>query len=588
MNTIDTDSKSFEAFAPHPLSERHVICKLFVINSLKLLSVMLMMGTAAARTPATFYLSEQGDDANVGTSPAKALKTIDRINRIQLCPGDTLLLEGGKSFDGNLLVNHSGTASAFITIGSYGKGTASIRAGDSYAIRLLNCQYIKLGNLNLLGSGVTPTGETTNKAQGLDIFSTATAGSPWQSIYVDKLTISGFHDGILLHTPIGTQNVVGYNDVRIGNCTVRECLFGGIYCWGSKRTTGKPWDFPSGAGVFTNCYIGGCTVHDIYGDPNGNPVSCVPIMIFNATSFLVERCTIRDCGQAARDNGQPGGVGGLVFLECEKSVAQFNECYRIVTKQRMDGCAFDIDGGTSNCILQYNYSHDNEGSGFQTGFFIGGGPVRDNIIRYNISQNDAKKNPGASGGIMTWGVRSGYVYNNTVFISAGIDGNKPAAFLGNTFGGKNGVTVFNNIFMVNHDGDIINSNDRSTFRNNCYYRVKGDFRVTCAGKGYTTLAAWQDATGQEKLDGAALGFSVDPQLKAPGSGGDLGDAGKLATLKAYDLLPGSPLIGKGIDLNSLYHLAPSPCDFRGTPLPADAKPDIGAVQHTTSNRAGRN
>lgn len=54
-----------------------------------------------------------------------------------------------------------------------------------------------------------------------------------------------------------------HNDVRISNCTVKECRFGGIYCWGSKRTTGKPWDFPSGAGVFTNCYIGGCTVHDI-------------------------------------------------------------------------------------------------------------------------------------------------------------------------------------------------------------------------------------------------------------------------------------------------------------------------------------
>jgi hypothetical protein len=89
---------------------------------------------------------EQGDDANEGTSSDKAWKTIDRINKVQLCPGDSVLLEGGKSFDGNMLVTHSGTTSAFIAIGSYGTGAASIRAGASYAIRLLNCQYVKVSH----------------------------------------------------------------------------------------------------------------------------------------------------------------------------------------------------------------------------------------------------------------------------------------------------------------------------------------------------------------------------------------------------------------------------------------------------------
>ena len=554
---------------------------LLVLSTLTLPPLLARAETAASQTFAleTYYVAPTGSDDNDGTTQAKPWRTIGKVNKAALHPGDSVLLEGGKSFSGNLLITASGNAKASITIGSYGAGPATIQAGVSFGIRLRNCQYIKVHDLILAGSGVKPDGTTTNKEQGLDILSIAKEGRPWQSIYVENLAVSGFHDGIVLHTPVGTQDVVGYNDVRIRNCTVKECLVGGIYCWGSKRTTGKPWGVPAGAGVFTNCYLCNCTIHDIYGDPNGNPVICLPIQILNATSFLVERCTIYDCGQAAQDKGQPGGVGGLVFLECEKSVAQFNECFRIATKLKMDGCAFDIDGGCSNCILQYNYSHDNEGSGFQTGFMIGGGPVRDNIIRYNISENDAKKNPGASGGIMTWGVQSGCVYNNTVFISAGIDGTKPPAFLGNTFGGRNGLTVFNNIFVANHSGDIVCSNARSTFRNNCYYRVKGDFRVTYAGTGYTALTAWREATGQEKFDGAAVGFSVDPKLKAPGSGGDIGDAGKLATLKAYDLLPGSPLIGKGIDLNALFHLAPSPRDFRGTLLAPNAKLDLGAVQH---------
>jgi hypothetical protein len=531
--------------------------------------------TDAGATPRTYYLSPAGSDENEGTAQAKPWKTLAKANAAALRPGDRLLLEGGQSFAGNLLMAASGNAGAFITIGSYGTGPATIQAGDSFGVRLLNCQYIKVRDLILTGSGVKPDGTTTNKEQGLDIFSNAKVGRPWQSIHVEGLTVSGFRDGIVLHPPIGTQEVVGYEDVRVTNCTIKECLFGGFYCWGSKRASGKPWGLPLGPGVFTNCYLGGCTIYNIYGDPNGNPVICLPIQIFNATSFLVERCTIHDCGQAAQAKGQPGGVGGLVFLECDKSVAQFNECYGIVTRVPFDGCAFDIDGGCSNCILQYNYSHDNEGSGYQTGSFPGSGPVRDNIIRYNISQNDARKNPGASGGIMTWASQErGYIYNNTVFISAGLDG-KPLAFLGNGAG----LMVCNNIFVSNHDGDIIQSGEGCAFRNNCYYRMKGEFSISYAKKRYTSLAAWQEATGQEKLNGAATGFSADPQLKAPGAGGVIGDANKLGTLTAYDLLPASPLLGKGLDLQALFKLAPSPCDFRGTPLPAGTKPDLGAIKY---------
>jgi len=88
----------------------------------------------------------------------------------------------------------------------------------------------------------------------------------------------------------------------------------------------------AGAGIFTHCYLGGCTIRDIYGDPLGDPILCLPIQIFNATSFLVERCTIHHCGQAANPKGSQGGIGGLVFLECDQCVAQFNECHHMVGK----------------------------------------------------------------------------------------------------------------------------------------------------------------------------------------------------------------------------------------------------------------
>jgi len=538
------------------------------------LAVSCVPISAETRKPTIFYVSAQGNDTNDGKSPRKAWRTIDHMNKMQLCPGDSILFKGGESFTGNLLITDSGTATAFITIGSYGKGAATILGGDAYAIRLRNCQYINVRDLILLGSGVKPNGDTTNTAQGLDIFSDVTEGKPWQSIHVDKLTVSGFRDGIVLHTPIGTQKVVGYNDVRVTNCTIKECLFGGFYCWGAEKTSGAPWQFPVGATLFTNCYLGGCTIYNIYGDPVGEPLLCFPVAIINATSFLIERNTIHHCGQAQSTQASQGGVAGVGFVECAKLVCQFNECHHIVSKLRYDGCAFDIDGGCTDCKLQYNYSHDNDGAGFQTGTFVGSGPTTGVTIRYNISENDAKKNPDHSGGIMTWGSITGDIYQNTVFISTGTDG-KPAAFLGM----GSGVSVRNNIFMVNHDGDIMNVfNAGYTFQNNGYYRTAGDFRIRYADAEYANLSAWQKATGQEMLNGATVGIYADPQFRAPGDAGNIDDANKLSTLTAYDLIPTSPLAGKGLNLHKVFDVAPGPCDFHGASLHIGDTCNIGAVE----------
>lgn len=236
---------------------------------------------------------------------------------------------------------------------------------------------------------------------------------------------------------------------------------------------------------------------------------------------------------------------------------------------RYDGCAFDIDGGCSNCILQYNYSHDNEGSGYQAGTFDGSGPLTDTIIRYNISENDAQKNPNNTGGIMTWSSQArGQIYNNTVFVGKGFGGVKPFAFRGGA-----GLSVRNNIFVAGHDGEFIEPGDCS-LQNNCYWRTNGDLRMA----GCASLADWRKKSGQEMLNGAAVGFQVDPRLRAPGRGGDLDDAARWKTLDAYNLLPSSPLIGKGLDLQGLFKISPGLCDFHGTPFRPGVRFDLGAVQ----------
>jgi hypothetical protein len=81
-------------------------------------------------TGTTYYVSPDGSDANSGTSPEQAWKTIARANQAALKPGDGVLFEGGATFsDNTLMPNASGTAGAPIVFGSYGNGQATIATG---------------------------------------------------------------------------------------------------------------------------------------------------------------------------------------------------------------------------------------------------------------------------------------------------------------------------------------------------------------------------------------------------------------------------------------------------------------------------
>ena len=57
-----------------------------------------------------------------------------------------------------------------------------------------------------------------------------------------------------------------------------------------------------------------------------------------------------------------------------------------------DGDGFDLDGGSIECVLQYNYSHDNDGAGHpRLHLPLRAMADRGNIVRYNICECDAVK-----------------------------------------------------------------------------------------------------------------------------------------------------------------------------------------------------
>ncbi len=94
----------------------------------------LLIGLALSSVLAeatNYYVSTSGNDANNGTSPSLAWRTIDRVNQSSnmLQPGDQVLFERGGHFRGGIIWASSGSASASVMYGAYGTGADPIIDG---------------------------------------------------------------------------------------------------------------------------------------------------------------------------------------------------------------------------------------------------------------------------------------------------------------------------------------------------------------------------------------------------------------------------------------------------------------------------
>jgi hypothetical protein len=122
-----------------------------------------LLGSPAAATRIsgrTFYVSASGSDANSGLSPSHAWRSVARVNRAHLRPGDGVLFHGGQSFGGHTLMPGGGTEvwgsrGAPIVFGSYGQRNASLPRGIwTNGERYLVFQSLNLGpQQGLTGSG---------------------------------------------------------------------------------------------------------------------------------------------------------------------------------------------------------------------------------------------------------------------------------------------------------------------------------------------------------------------------------------------------------------------------------------------------
>jgi hypothetical protein len=492
---------------------------------------------------ATYHISASGDDSAPGTSEASAWKTINAVNGFSFKPGDQVLFRGGERFQGSIVfdADDSGTPGSPIVVASYGQGRATIEAGAGAGFKAVNAAGIEIRNLVFVGSG-----RDSNPETGI-CFWLDRPGVKLEHIVIDGVEASGFgKEGI----SIGSwhESKCGYRDVRVSRSDLHNNRLAGMVAFGFMDPKIAGWSHE-------RFHIDHCSFRDNLGDPakqdnhSGNGV-----VLGDVDGGVIEYCLAYNNGSLC--NSTRGGPCGIWAYESNKILIQFNEAYdNRIGSCKHDGGGFDLDGGCTNSVMQFNYSHDNTGAGFLVGNFPDSRTTRDNVVRFNISENDGRANNHS--GIHVYAGTNCQVYNNTVYIGPGYRGT-PAAM--QAVWEAEGTKVWNNIFQSAGGVPVLRVLERTELRGNIYYSGSEPL-VLKWGKDdapYDSLAEFRRASGQE----SGSGSDQDPRLNDPGAGGTIGDARKLATLKAYTISADSPLRTAGVvlDVTMPAH------DFFGNPL----------------------
>lgn len=476
--------------------------------------IFLSVGVPAGQT---FYLdARKGNDANVG-SATRPWRSLARASRGKFAAGDRLVLAGGQTFPGTLRLRNVKD----LTISSFGKGAATIQAGKGDALTIENGENLAISGLILVGAG-----RKANDGRGFSLLRS-------RKVRIEGIEASGFR--------LAGVEAVASEEVTIAKVYAHDNGFAGIHVAGGydklprsrritirdSRTIGNAGDYKnltnhSGSGIL----VGGvdeCLIEYCEAAQNGAEMPRTGNGPVGIWAWNADRVTIQHC--ISHDNQSPGADGG----------------------------GFDLDGGVTNSVMQFNLSFDNVGTGYLLCQYEGGGVWKNNVVRYNVSFEDGRKNFHSGIGIFDGGGKfsDAHVYNNTIVNSKfGVSALNPLPNLRFT----------NNVFIAEEnaiEGEI----EDAIYQRNLVWRRKQ--------KTLDHLESHIKPGTQDLHDSR----HVDPRLILPRSSAQLPrNPRQLASMRFFRLRDGSPASGSGLPVPD----APGR-DLLGQKVPTD-NPSVGAIQ----------
>ena len=478
-------------------------------------------------TGTTYYVdSKSGSDSNDGTSESKAFKTLDKVNALDLEPGDTVLLKKGSVFEDQALQftkEDSGTAEAPVKISTYGEGDRpqintnghgqwDLNYGTpldnrnhkwkgkvSSSILIKDTEYIEIEGLELTNDRKSATDTEKNKAYN-DAYAmdrTGVAGVAKDNGTVDHIVLNDLyiHDvtgnvynkhmtngGIyfIVETPTNeaTTGIARYNDVQIKNCSLDKVNRWGIavgytYQW-SQFTTGALSDATMAKYGSSNVVIENNYLNHVGGDAITTMYLDRPMVQYNVSENAAEQINTIDYSQqqpSLNANGEENGkqdvgagrvAAGIWPWKCKNAIFQYNECFKTLNASSGNGDGQPWDADYGDGT-NYQYNYSH-GNTASTIMFCGPESIN-NTFRYNISQNEdmGPLDPAGNTG-------NCQVYNNTFYIKAGLN-----TIWHRSHGNGGPVTAENNIFYFAGSTPATVSNwnpsNNKVFDNNLYYNV---------------------------------------------------------------------------------------------------------------------
>lgn len=509
-----------------------------------------------------YYVSLGGNDKAAGTA-SKPWKTINKVNKGNYSAGDRIFFEGGSTFSDSLSFTaaSAGTASNPIFISSYGKGRATISSGSNAGISVYNAAGYYITNLNFVGAA-------GNSKIGISFYADLSGNVKLDTVHIDQVDVRQYSTGIVIEA---WNNLTGYKNVSITASNVHDNFTDGINIYGYSSSTMV--GYPN-----QNIYIGHVVAHDNKGVASTTKATGTGIVVGNTDGVLIERSLAYNNGAGNTHNGGPYGIW---VWDCNNVIMQFNESHHNHTGSVTDGGGFDLDGGVTNSILQYNYSHDNDGPGYLIAQYSGARALnKNNTIRYNISQDDGRKNGAA--GVQLWnggsGIKNIQIFNNTIYISPA--GSRPRGIYLQT--ATSNVAIRNNIVIATGGVPVFQATSVQSglaVQGNNYWSNGGSLLFLWASSTYGDLPTFQSATGMEMYNSTPVGSVVDPQLTAAGTGGSINNPDALNTLTAYTPKAGSPMIDTALTLSTMFGVNPGPTDFMGATIYRGLAYDTGAVEY---------
>ena len=573
----------------------------------------------SAATGTTYYVdSKGGNDSNDGTSESKAFKTLDKVNGLNLEPGDTVLLKKGSVFEDQALKftkEDSGTAEAPVKVSTYGEGKRpqintnghgqwELNYGNpldnqnhkwkgtvSSSILIEDAEYLEIEGLELTNdresSTDTEKDKKYNDADAMD--RTGVAGVAKDNgtvdhivlndlyihdvtgnVYNKHMTNGGIYFIVAKPTNEGETGIARYNDVQIRNCSLNKVNRWGIavgytYQW-RQFTTGALSDATMAKYGSSNVVIENNYLNHVGGDAITTMYLDRPLIQYNVSENAAEQINTKDYSknQPSLDaNGNPNGTqgvgagrvaAGIWPWKCKNAIFQYNECFTTLNASKGNGDGQPWDADYGDGT-NYQYNYSH-GNTASTIMFCGPESIN-NTFRYNISQYEdmGPLDPAGNSG-------NCQVYNNTFYIKEGLN-----TIWHRSHGNGGPVDMENNIFYFagNTQATVNNWNPsgNKTFSNNLFYNVStypNDANAVKVNAGTEVLVNPGSGPDSVAVDKAARKHE-NPTEKTVFDG--------------YKLAENSPAINKGkvvVDRNgyTIDH------DFFGHAI--TAVPEIGAAE----------